>query len=109
MANHLPAPLARYFAAQNERDVEAMLAAFTADALVHDERREHRGTAAIRDWMVDVTNRYAPQIDVIETSADGKTVVVDVSVSGNFPGSPLRLRYALELTDEQRITRLEIS
>lgn len=108
MANALPAPLARYFEAQNRRDVDAMLASFSADALVRDEHREHRGAAAIREWIVDVTTRYAPQIQILETSAAGDEVVVAVSVSGTFPGSPLRLRYAFQMA-EQRIARLEIS
>lgn len=108
MANRLPAVLAGYFEAQNKREVEAMLASFTADALVCDEGREYRGAAAVREWIVDVTSRYAPQIEVFETFADGSKVVVDASVSGTFPGSPVRRRFAFVLA-EQGITWLEIA
>ena len=108
MANRLPAVLGRYFEAQNRGDVEAMVGSFAPDALVRDEHREHRGTAAVRAWIVDVTAKYAPQVDVIETFTDGSKVDVDVSVSGTFPGGPLRLRYAFVLA-ERGIARLEIS
>jgi hypothetical protein len=108
LTTRLPALLARYFEAQNGRDVEAMLASFAADPVVCDEHREHRGAAAVREWIVDVTKKYEPQVEVVETMVDGSNVTVDVSVSGNFPGSPLQLRYAFVLV-EQRIARLEIS
>ena len=106
--NRLPDPVARYIQAQNEEDTDAMVASFTPDAVVHDERREHRGTSAVREWIVDVTKRYAPKIRVVETSTDGADVIADVLVSGTFPGSPLRQRFVFALTGE-RIARLEIA
>jgi len=51
MRGKLSAPLAGYFAATNEHDIEAMSAAFAEDAVVKDEGTEHRGSVAIRDWM----------------------------------------------------------
>lgn len=108
MAVRLPAPVARYIEAQNEEDTDAMLASFAPDALVRDEHREHRGTAAVHAWIVDVTKRYAPKLSVVDTSADGSNVVADVAVTGTFPGSPLRLRFTFALAND-RIARLEIA
>jgi ketosteroid isomerase-like protein len=107
MAATLPPLLADYFAAANAHDVERMSAAFTEDAVVKDEGREHRGLAAIRAWMKETIEKYEYAVDPIKSSRMGKTTVVLVSILGKFPGSPVTLQY--ELTVEgQKIARLEI-
>ena len=51
MSITLPAPVASYFKARNDFDLDAILAPFDHDAVVKDEHEEHRGLAAIRSWV----------------------------------------------------------
>ncbi|WP_437621609.1 nuclear transport factor 2 family protein [Sorangium sp. So ce1151] len=103
----VPGPLAGYVAAQNARSVDAMLACFTDDAVVRDERREYRGTSSIRGWMEETTTKYHPRLEVLDVRTANGQVLLSVSVSGTFAGSPLQLRYDVTL-DRDRIARLEI-
>ena len=108
MNGQIPASIAAYFAAKNRRDIDAMLTPFAAAALVRDEGGEHRGHAAIRSWMEATTRKYHVTVEPQEVEErDGRTVVVGL-VSGNFPGSPVRLRYGFILSPDG-ISRLEIA
>ena len=107
MTATLPRLLADYFAATNAHDVAAMSAAFSEDATVHDEGRDHRGLAAIRAWMEETIQKYDYQVDPLESSRTGNKAVVLVSLHGPFPGSPITLQYAFTL-EGQMISRLEI-
>ncbi len=102
----LPQAVADYFA--NEPTDEAALArCFTEDAVVIDERAEHRGLAAIARWKRESSARYRFTVEVRSTSGTGDAPTVVGKVSGNFPGSPIDLRYRFTLADA-RIARLEI-
>ncbi|PZW47016.1 SnoaL-like protein [Humitalea rosea] len=103
MTPTLPPAIARYVAAKNRQDIDAMLACFAPDGRVHDEGREHVGPAAIRAWLEQTTRDYRPTV-VPEGFADG---VMTGLVSGDFPGSPVRLSYRFTLSDAG-IARLEI-
>ena len=107
MAPKLQRPLADYFSAANAHDVAAMSAAFTVDSLVKDEGREHRGLAAIREWMKETTEKYDYKVEPIEWSQMDRKTVVLVSISGTFPGSPITLQYEFTLQG-RKIARLEI-
>src|ERR1700730_13437020 len=107
MTAKLPKVLVEYFAATNAHDVEAMIAAFTEDAMVHDEGRDHVGVAAIRAWMKDTIEKYDYKVEPIESSRNGSSAVVLVSLRGRFPGSPITLQYTFTLSGE-RVARLEI-
>jgi hypothetical protein len=107
MSKKLQRPLAEYFAAANAHDIGAMSAAFTENAVVKDEGREHHGLDAIRAWMKETIEKYDFQVEPIESSRLGRTTTVLVSIRGKFPGSPITLQY--ELTVEgQKISHLEI-
>jgi len=103
----LPEPIATYIAASNAHDADACAACFTDDAVVRDEGREMRGVGAIRDWMDAAIKKYRHVVEMITSAtADGKTLVTG-RVSGNFPGSPVDLRYTFMLAGD-KIARLEI-
>jgi len=104
----LAQPVANYIAAANAEDIAAVTACFGETAVVNDEKRERRGIAAIREWAVEVSEKYQPTVEVLSVvERDGRTIVTG-RVSGNFPGSPVELRYAFTVTDG-RIDRLEIA
>src|SRR5258708_40154796 len=100
MTAKLPRVLADYFAATNVHDVGAMIAAFTEDATVHDEGRDHVGVSAIRGWMKETIEKYDYKVEPIESSRNGSSAGVLVSLRGEFPGRPLPLQYAFTLPGE---------
>ena len=51
MNQPLPAVVAEHIRAINAFDIEAVVRTFAPDALVNDNRREIKGTAAIRRWL----------------------------------------------------------
>ena len=107
MPARLPEPLAAYYTAKNTHDIDAMIAAFAEGAVVKDEGKEHHGLKAVREWMEEATRKYRVTVEVADVAdAAGNTLVTGL-VSGNFKGSPARLRYAFTL-DRQNISRLEI-
>jgi hypothetical protein len=107
MATKLHPTLESYFAATNRHDVDGMIAAFADDAVVKDEGREHQGTSAIRGWMNETIRKYNFRAEPTSVAGVNDQTAVTVSISGNFPGSPIALTYWFKL-GEQKITRLEI-
>jgi len=104
----LAQPVATYIAAANAQDNNAVTGCFTEDAVVHDEKQDRRGIAAIRTWAEEVSGKYRPTVEVLDVAQMGGTTVVAGRVSGQFPGSPIELRYAFTLKGE-KIERLEIA
>lgn len=103
-----PRPVARYIAGANAQDIDAVTACFAENAVVRDEGQNRQGIAAIREWAGVVSKKYRPTVEVLHIAAtDGRTVLTG-RVSGNFPGSPVELRYVFTLAGE-KIARLEIS
>ena len=104
----LPRPVSTYIAGANAQDIDAVTACFAENAVVRDEGQSRQGIAAIREWAEAVSKKYRPTVEVLHVAAtDGRTVVAG-RVSGNFPGSPVELRYVFTLEGE-KIARLEIS
>ena len=107
MTLHLPQPIAAFFNAHN-RDGEDVSDCFSAGAVVTDEGQAHHGTAAIEQWHAAASKKfiYTCQPYAAE-QRDGKTIVTSELV-GNFPGSPVDLRYAF-FVDGDKIASLEIA
>jgi ketosteroid isomerase-like protein len=108
MSKQLPLPLATYYEAKNQHDINGMLAPFAEHAVVKDEGQEHHGRAAIRSWMEHTTRKYRVTIDVKQIESVDDRLIVSGLVSGDFPGSPAMLRYAFTLSGS-KIARLEIA
>jgi len=102
----LPKPIAAYFSA-DKGDAKAVSQCFTDDAVVKDEGHTHQGRAAIKEWKTDASAKYEYTCEPIACEEkDGKTVVT-CHLVGNFPGSPVDLRFFFTLTGE-KIASLEI-
>ncbi|MDR7154096.1 ketosteroid isomerase-like protein [Sphingobium xenophagum] len=107
MTIKLPDVIAIYFAADKSDNAQAISECFTPDAIVIDEGNTYTGRDAIRQWMANASTQYSYSVEPFALSeADGRTVVTSHLV-GNFPGSPVDLRY-LFLLDGDRIAALEI-
>jgi ketosteroid isomerase-like protein len=107
MSPNLPHPLPAYFKAANAHDVEASVACFADDAIVRDEGKDIRGSAAIREWKHRTNALYRTAIETIAVEQVDDETIVTAQVSGTFPGSPVRLRYCFRL-DGGKIAVLEI-
>lgn len=103
---NLPKPIAAFFAA-DKTDGEAVSRCFTENATVKDEGETHRGRAAIKQWKTEASKKYKYTSEPFSCEQeDGKTVVTS-RLEGNFPGSPVNLRFFFDLADD-RIASLEI-
>ena len=107
MKVQLPPAVAKYFEADG-RDADAVAACFTEDGVVVDESHTYAGRQAIRQWKESSTKRYqyTSKPFAVEDKA-GKTVVTS-RVTGDFPGSPVDLRYVFVIKGD-RIASLEIT
>ena len=103
---NLPKPIAAYFTADSG-DGEAVSQCFTENAVVKDEGHTHKGRAAIKEWKTDASAKYEYTCEPFACEEkDGKTVVTGHLV-GNFPGSPVDLRFFFKLEGD-KIASLEI-
>jgi len=102
----LPKPIAAYFTADSS-DGEAVSQCFTENAVVKDEGHTHNGRAAIKAWKADVSAKYQYTCEPLACEKkDGKTVVT-CHLVGNFPGSPVDLRFFFKLEGD-KILSLEV-
>jgi len=104
----LPTCLAEYFAAANADDADRVAACFAADAVVRDEGRDVRGRAAVRAWAAETRRRYRFHAAVMGLEEEGDRTVVTALLTGDFPGSPVDLRYRFKLAGPE-IVALEIA
>jgi hypothetical protein len=103
----LPKPIAAYFAADKGPDQEKLAQCFSENAVVKDEAHTYRGRAQILQWKEASKRKYQYTSEPFRCEKrDGETVVTS-HLTGNFPGSPVDLRYFFKLEGE-KIMSLEI-
>ena len=107
MAIELPDIIADYFIADRGQDAEAVSACFTDAAIVRDEGKTHEGRDAIRQWKADSSQKYTYVVEPFSMTREGGRTIVTSHLSGDFPGSPVDLRYLFVL-EEDKIAALEI-
>ena len=102
----LPTPITAYFTA-DEVDAEAVSQCFTENAVVKDEGHTHKGRAAIKAWKTDASAKYQYTCEPLACEEkDGRTIVT-CHLVGNFPGSPVDLRFFFRLEGD-KIQSLEV-
>lgn len=107
MSLALPKPIDAYFTA-DRGDSDAVAQCFTDDATVIDEGQTYNGLAAIKQWKTDSSKKYTYTSEPFRSEEqDGKTVVTS-RLTGNFPGSPVDLRFFFGL-EVDKIAYLEIT
>src|SRR5262245_61633896 len=107
MALHLPKPVAAYFAA-DRGDSEAVAQCFTESAVVKDEGHSYQGRAAIKKWKAEASAKYRYTCEPFACEARDGKVTVSARLTGNFPGSPIDLRFIFDLEGD-KIASLEIT
>jgi ketosteroid isomerase-like protein len=103
----LPAPIAAYFTA-DAADAGGVARCFTENGVVIDERGEHQGRQAIARWKAEATSKYHYTSEPLTLDVSGAYVTVITRITGEFPGSPIELRYRFTLEGD-KIARLEIT
>ena len=107
MAIDLPHIIARYFAADAEPGSDAVMECFAQDAVVRDERKTYTGIADIRAWKEGAARAFSYTTEPFAIGSEGDRIVVTSHLVGNFPGSPVDLRYLFVLGGG-KIAELEI-
>ncbi|WP_413099880.1 nuclear transport factor 2 family protein [Streptomyces sp. Inha503] len=94
-----------YFAAAVDPDGERYFSLFADAVVVHDDGRSHHGLTAVRRWRAEVPSvRY----DLREITGTATACKAVAAISGDFPGSPVTLRFAFTRDVQGKITQLDI-
>jgi len=104
---NLPEPIAAYFDADT-RDAEAVARCFTKQAVVKDEGQTHTGVAAIKAWKSAASAKYTYTSEPFAVDQKDGGYVVTSRLTGNFPGSPVNLRFVFRV-ERGKIASLEIA
>jgi hypothetical protein len=99
-------PAGTYFVA-DRHDSEAIARCFTQDAVVKDEGHTYTGVMAIKRWKAESAAKYTYTSEPFALERRDGTVIVTSRLTGNFPGSPVDLRFFFRL-ERGRIAFLEI-
>ena len=100
MTLQLPPAIARYFAA-DQTDGANVAGCFTPDAIVRDEGHTHTGTDAIAQWKNGASAKYQYTAEPFRLEHAEGRVIVTSHLVGNFPGSPIDLRYSFSLSGDK--------
>jgi hypothetical protein len=79
---------------------------FAEDAVVRDEGQT-KGLAAIKQWKTETKKKYEHTIEPLASTETDDTTIVTNRLTGNFPGSPIKLEVALT-HEANKIASLEI-
>ncbi len=103
---NLPEPIAEYFTA-DKGDSKTLSQCFAENAVVKDEGHTYKGRAAIKQWKTDASTKYEYTSAPFACEQMGGQTVVTSRLTGNFPGSPVDLRFFFTL-EGGKIASLEI-
>ena len=103
----LPEPIVAYFDA-DKRDGEAVARCFTKQAVVKDEGQNHSGRPAIKAWKTAASAKYSFTSEPFAVEQKDGRYIVRSRLTGNFPGSPVDLRFVFHL-ERGKIAYLEIT
>ena len=104
----LPEVLEQLIVAGNNQDSAKYAACFSEDAKVHDEGKVHIGQKAIEEWIADANERYNAKNELISYTPNADEDIMEVNASGDFPGSPIVLKYHLRI-NKGKIAYLKIT
>ncbi|SHK00453.1 nuclear transport factor 2 family protein [Epilithonimonas mollis] len=94
---NLPKVVEQLVKTQNEFDSTAYAQCFTDTALVFDEGKTHTGRKEIEQWIDKANKDYHATMKPMEYSEAEQ--ILTAEVSGNFPGSPIMMKYHYEFED----------
>ena len=98
---NLPRVVQSYIAASNAHDVKAIVDCFANDAVVRDENAMRQGKIDIERWATETIQKYKFQFEPLSADKRGAETILNVEVSGSFPGSPITLDYHFTIADDK--------
>lgn len=105
----LPTTVRAYLAAHDARDVDAVLACCTGDAVVVDEGRTYRGKREIAGWLGRAASEYTYTSALTGAARiDGQRWIATNHLEGDFPGGVIDLGFRFTLRGD-RIAELVIA
>jgi hypothetical protein len=109
MPSDVPDVITRYFDADARRDIAAIVALFTDDAVVVDESETRRGISEIRAWQLGPASRYqyATQVSGIDRTGENDYLVTG-GLTGTFPGGTAKLTWRFTIAGDS-IRQLQIA
>lgn len=108
MTVKLPKAIEAYFEADRNGGPDAIAAAFTETGIVKDKGQTHRGREAIRAWMSDEAQQYSYTVEPFFIATENGKAQVTAHAVGDFPGSPIDLRFLFVLAGD-KVAELEIT
>ncbi len=111
MTTTVPEVIQRYFDATNAKDSEALVACFAADGVATDEGKTYTGLDEIRGWRAETVATFeytSTPIRAEPVAGENDAYLVTSCIEGNFPGSPVELKFRFALAGD-RIARLDIA
>jgi hypothetical protein len=103
----LPEPIVAYFNA-DKHDGDAVARCFTKQAVIKDEGQTHSGPTAIKAWKTAASDKYSYTSEPVAMEQKDGRYIVTTRLAGNFPGSPVDLRFIFQL-ERGKIAFLEIT
>ncbi|AQZ82865.1 SnoaL-like domain protein [Acinetobacter calcoaceticus] len=103
----IPEVVSAYFNADQANDVDALNQIFSDSAIVEDENSLYRGIVEIRTWWLAMKEKYQYFLELIEVSNTDHISTVLTQVSGNFPNSPVKLKFQFTL-ENGKVVKLRI-
>jgi ketosteroid isomerase-like protein len=98
--NAVPEVIARYLAAADAKDIDALVACFGPDATVLDEGKTYTGHDQIRAWREATISSWTYTTEVTGTEPIGDAgYQVNTHLEGDFPGRVVDLRFQFAVTD----------
>ena len=108
----LPPPVARFIAAMNAFDLDALMATFADDAFVNDNHREFWGKDAIRKFAARELTGDHVTMDVTGTRLHHGMIALDAKVDGDYDKTnlpnPLILSFYFMLAGDRIATLIVI-
>ena len=96
----LPPVITAYLSAHRRHDAVAALTYCSDDIEITDEGRTYRGAEQVTAWMGRTSTEFTYTSEIIGAErVDEQRWVVTHRVVGNFPGSPVDLRFDITLAD----------
>ena len=97
MIEKLPRIIETYFKAVSDHDFDMIETCFTANATVHDEKRNYKGVKEIRAWLEEAAKKYTYRSVPLSAKEKDGELIVKTRLIGNFPGSPVEVEYIFTL------------
>ena len=95
-----PSIIAAFVKAKNDHDTNAVVACFADDAVVHDEGKKMTGLTAITKWSDEGFKKYQYTIDPTGIAKSDKETILNSTLTGNFPGSPVSLDFRFTIKND---------